>query len=362
MMRALALVGALLLGGLTTACAGRAPAISAPLVKTASGLVEGSTADGVVAWLGLPYAAPPVGDLRWRPPAPAAGWEGVRMATAFAPACMQSGVSMPGEAPPTTSEDCLYLNVWSPPESRDERLPVIVWIHGGGWTNGATAMPLYSGAQLAKRGAVFVSIAYRLGPLGFLAHPELSAESGVAASGNYALMDQIAALEWVQANIASFGGDPARVTIAGQSAGGMAVSLLMASPRAAGLFSGAIGQSGGVFEPLQLAPNYLLANAEKDGVAYAASLGATSLSDLRAMPADRLLGGRAGSISHPVIEPRVLPLSPYDAYVAGRIHDIPVLVGLMRRRGIRSPTSRASRRQTLPTTLRVRGETCRRRW
>lgn len=326
-MRELALAGALLLAGMSTGCAGDAPAPSVSLVKTASGLVEGAAADGVVAWVGLPYAAPPVGDRRWRPPEPAAPWEGVRMATAFAPACMQSGVSMPGEVPPTTSEDCLYLNVWSPPESRDARLPVIVWIHGGGWTNGATAMPLYSGAQLAKRGVVFVSIAYRLGPLGFLAHPELSAESGVATSGNYALMDQIAALKWVQTNIAAFGGDPARVTIAGQSAGGMAVSLLMASPEAAGLFSAAIGQSGGVFEPLQLAPHYLLANAEKDGVTYATSLGANSLADLRAMPAAQLLGGKAGSISHPVIEPRMLPLSPYQAYVAGRMHNVPVLVG-----------------------------------
>lgn len=322
--RAFALAATLLFAG--TGCAGDAPPSPAALVKTASGLVEGSAGDGVIAWLGLPYAAPPVGDLRWRPPQPAAEWDGVRQATAFAPACMQSGVSMPGETPPVTSEDCLHLNVWSPVDAA-EPLPVIVWIHGGGWTNGATAMPLYSGAQLARRGAVFVSIAYRLGPMGFLAHPELSAESGVATSGNYGLMDQIAALKWVQTNIAAFGGDPARVTIAGQSAGGMAVSLLMASPQAEGLFARAIGQSGGVFEPLQLAPSYLLANAEKDGVAYAASLGATSLADLRAMPADKLLGGRAGNISHPVIEPRVLPLSPYEAYVAGRMHDVPVLVG-----------------------------------
>ncbi len=234
---------------------------------------------------------------------------------------------MPGETPPVTSEDCLYLNVWSPVERQGEKLPVIVWIHGGGWTNGSTAMPLYSGAQLVKRGVVFVSIAYRLGPLGFLAHPELSAESGAATSGNYALMDQVAALRWVQANIAAFGGDPARVTIAGQSAGGMSVSLLMASPQAEGLFSGAIGQSGGVFEPLQLAPNYQLRQAEKDGVAYAASVGATSLAQLRGLAVDKLMGGRAGSISHPVIEPLMLPLSPYEAYVAGRMRDVPVLVG-----------------------------------
>lgn len=238
---------------------------------------------------------------------------------------MQTGVSMPGEAPPRTSEDCLYLNVWSPMGAN--KLPVIVWIHGGGWTNGATAMPLYSGAHLAERGAVVVSVAYRLGPLGFLAHPELSAESGVGASGNFGLMDQVAALTWVKDNIAVFGGDPARVTIAGQSAGAMSVSLLMASPQGAGLFQRAIGQSGGVFEPLQLAPGYLLVNAETDGVAYATSVGASSLAGLRALPADKLLGGQAGSVSHPVIEPRMLPRSPYEAYVAGQWNDVPVLVG-----------------------------------
>lgn len=320
-MRALVAAIALALAG----CAGFAPPAPSTQAATTSGQVEGATRDGVTAWLGLPYAAPPVGQLRWKAPAPVAAWQGVRPATAFAPACPQTGVSMPGEAPPATSEDCLYLNVWSPTDRSDEPLPVVVWIHGGGWTNGATAMPLYSGANLARRGVVFVSVAYRLGPLGFLAHPELSAEAG--SSGNYALMDQIAALRWVQANIAAFGGDPKRVTIAGQSAGGMAVSLLMASPEAQGLFSGAIAQSGGVFEPLQLAPNYQLANAEKDGVAYATSVGASTLADLRALPADKLLSGKAGNISHPVIESRFLPLSPYEAYVAGKVAPVPLLAG-----------------------------------
>jgi para-nitrobenzyl esterase len=312
---------------LLAACATGLDKATQTQIGTHSGVVEGAVADGVTSYLGIPFAAPPVADLRWRPPQPVAPWEGVRQATAFAPACMQVGVSMPGEAPPRTSEDCLYLNVWAPVAKGAERLPVIVWIHGGGWMNGATAMPLYSGERLARRGVVFVSIAYRLGPLGFLAHPELSAESGAGASGNYGVMDQIAALTWVRDNIAAFGGDPARVTIAGQSAGAMSVSLLMTSPQGAGLFQRAIGQSGGVFEPLQLAPSYLLANAEKDGVDYATSVGASSLAELRALPADRLLGGRAGSVSHPVIEPRVLPRSPYEAYVAGKWNDVPVLVG-----------------------------------
>lgn len=298
---------------------------AAQVVRTMEGRVEGARADGVSSFLGLPYAAPPVGDLRWRAPATARSWRGVREAAAFAPACMQAGVSMPGEAAPQVSEDCLYLNVWTPELRRRARLPVMVWIYGGGYTNGSAAMPLYWGDRLAQRGVVVVTFGYRLGPLGFLAHPELTAEAG--SSGNYALMDQIAALRWVQRNIEAFGGDPGNITVFGQSAGAMSISLLMASPQAHGLFHRAIGQSGGVFEPLQIAPHYLLANAERDGVAYARSLGADDLAALRRLPADRLLEGMAHRISHPVIEPTVLPISPYDAYVSGRQMDVPVLVG-----------------------------------
>jgi para-nitrobenzyl esterase len=188
-------------------------------------------------------------------------------------------------------------------------------------------MPLYWGDELAKRGIVVVTVAYRLGPLGFLAHPDLTAESAHKTSGNYGLLDQLAALEWVQRNIAAFGGDPGRVTIAGQSAGAIAVSILMASPRAKGLFSGAIGQSGGLFEPLQLAPHYLLANAEKDGEAYARSLHAGSIAELRRRPAAELLTGTASNINHPVIEPTVLPVAPYDAFASGSYNQVPVLVG-----------------------------------
>jgi para-nitrobenzyl esterase len=234
---------------------------------------------------------------------------------------------MPGETPPPTSEDCLYLNIWSPARKASERLPVLVWIHGGGYTNGSASMPLYWGDALARRGIVVVSIAYRLGPLGFLAHPRLTAESGHDTSGNYGLLDQIAALEWVQRNIAAFGGDPGRVTIAGQSAGAMAVSILMASPRAKGLFHGAIGQSGGLFEPLQLAPQYLLDNAEKDGEAYVRSLHSDSIAELRRRPAAELLTGTAARVNHPVIEPAVLPVAPYDAFVSGSYNQVPILVG-----------------------------------
>jgi para-nitrobenzyl esterase len=296
-------------------------------VQTGDGLVEGVRAGGLTVYKGVPFAAPPVGALRWRAPAPVPPWSGVRKADAFAPACMQTGVSMPGETPPVVSEDCLYLNIWTRAKPADAKLPVIVWIYGGGFFNGSAAMPLYWGDRLARKGAIVVTFGYRVGPFGFLAHPALTAESPHHSSGNYGLMDQIAALEWVQRNIAAFGGDPARVTIAGQSAGAASVSILMASPLAKGLFARAIAESGGMFEPLKLAPNYLLANAEHDGEAYAASVGANSLAALRALPAAALLKGKAGEISHPVIEPYLLPLGPYDAFVAGKENDVPILVG-----------------------------------
>jgi para-nitrobenzyl esterase len=239
---------------------------------------------------------------------------------------MQTGVSMPGEAPPTVSEDCLYLNIWTPAKSVHQHLPVLVWIYGGGYINGSASMPLYWGDRLAHKGVIVVTIAYRLGPLGFLAHPELTRESPHHSSGNYGLMDQIAALEWIQRNIAAFGGDPKNVTIAGQSSGAISVSILMASPLAKCLFERAIGESGGLFEPLQLGPKYLLANAERDGEKYAVSLGATSLQQLRQLPANQL-SGNAGGIVHPVIEPYVLPASPYEAFASGQQNDVPLLIG-----------------------------------
>jgi para-nitrobenzyl esterase len=299
-------------------------ALAAP-VMTADGAVAGQRRAGVDVYRGVPFALPPLGALRWRPPQPVRPWQGVRDASRFAPACMQQGVSMPGEMAPSVSEDCLYLNVWAPPRRAGQRLPVIVWIHGGGYVNGSASMPLYHGDRLARKGVLVVTVAYRLGALGFLAHPALSAESPHRSSGNYGLMDQIAALEWVQRNIAAFGGDPKRVTIAGQSAGAMAVSALLVSPRAKGLFQRAIAQSGGIFEPLQLAPGYALANAERDGASYMASLGATTLEAMRKLPAEHLRG--ANAVSHPVIEPYLLPLSPYDAYVRGCHHDVPLLIG-----------------------------------
>ena len=311
---------------LLAALLGYGVALAAP-VHVESGDLQGVYALGVTIYKGVPYAAAPLGDLRWREPQPRKAWKGVRKALDFAPACMQSGVSMPGETPPSTNEDCLYLNIWTPARKAGERLPVIVWIHGGGYSTGSASMPLYWGDRLAHRGVIVVTIAYRLGPLGWLAHAELTRESEHHASGNYGLMDQIAALRWIQRNIEAFGGDTRRVTIGGQSAGAMAVSELMASPRAKGLFQRAIAESGGLFEPIQMAPDYILANAEVVGEKYLRSLGVSSMAELRKLPASKLLGGNAASITHPVIEPYVLPVAPYDVFVSGRQNDVPVLVG-----------------------------------
>jgi para-nitrobenzyl esterase len=297
-----------------------------PKAATESGAVSGVREGGLSVFKGVPFAAPPLDNLRWQPPTPVKPWSNTREANAFAPACMQKGVSMPGETPPTVSEDCLYLNIWTPSTTNHAHLPVIVWIYGGGYINGSASMPLYWGDQLAHKGIIVVTIAYRLGPLGFLAHPELTRESPHHSSGNYGLMDQVAALTWIQKNIAAFGGDPKNVTIAGQSSGSISVSILMASPLAKGLFQRAIGESGGLFEPLQLAPKFLLANAERDGEKYAASLGATSLQQLRNLPATTFTGD-GGGIVHPVIEPYLLPVSPYEAFASGQQNDVPLLLG-----------------------------------
>jgi para-nitrobenzyl esterase len=315
-------------GGGIAAAVVMAQVLVAQTAQTESGAISGVPGEGLVVYKGVPFAAPPLGDLRWRPPAPVAPWAGTRHADSFAPACMQAGVSMPGEAPPAISEDCLYLNIWAPGKKVRRPLPAIIWIYGGGFRNGSAAMPLYWGDRLAHKGVIVVTVAYRLGPLGFLALPELTRESPQHSSGNYGLMDQIAALEWIQRNIAAFGGDPKCVTIAGQSSGSMSVSVLLAAPRAKGLFQRAIGESGGLFEPLQLAPSYLLANAERDGEKYVASLGVTTLQELRRLPATNLLGGgTAGGVTHPVIEPYVLPQSPYEAFVLGQQNDVPLIVG-----------------------------------
>src|ERR1043166_8592467 len=212
------------------------------------GRVSGVAVNGIVAFKGIPFAAPPFGELRWKAPQPVKSWSGVKDASKWGPACMQDAMFPQLFGAPMTplSEDCLYLNVWTPAKAAGDRLPVMVWIYGGGFVGGQTSVPLYDGTKLAEKGVVLVSVAYRLGAFGFLAHPELSKETG-KGSGNFGLQDQIAGLRWVKANIAKFGGDPNRVTIFGESAGGISVSMLAASPAARGLFQRVISESGGSF-------------------------------------------------------------------------------------------------------------------
>lgn len=292
-------------------------------VKVDGGMLQGAYEEGLTIYKGIPFAAAPVGDLRWRAPQPPAKWEGVKQATSFAPGPVQGG-----NPPSGKSEDCLYLNIWIPAKSIGDRIPVLVWIYGGGFGAGATSEKNYSGENLAKKGVVLVSIAYRVGILGFLSHPELSKENPNHASGNYGLLDMISGLKWVQKNIAAFGGDPNKVTIFGESAGGIAVSMLCVSPLAKGLFQGAISQSGGSFGPPRPTtfPGEnlkLLANAELDGMAYVKNAGVSSISELRKIDAGKLPAGRGW----PIIDGWVIPDDQYKLYSAGRFNDTPILVG-----------------------------------
>ena len=257
-------------------------------VKTANGVLEGtSTASGIRIFRGIPFAAPPVGELRWKAPQPAKNWEGVRQAVEFGPNCMQRPVFGDMEfRNKGMSEDCLYLNVWTPAKSASEKLPVLVYFFGGGLVAGDGSELRYDGESMAKKGIVSVTISYRLTVFGFLAHPELTAEAPYHASGNYGFLDQNAALKWVQANIAAFGGDPGRVTIAGQSAGSRSVTVQMISPLSKNLFAGAIMESGSIVGANK-PPT--LAEGEKHGLAFMTAAGAASLKDLRAMPAAQLL-------------------------------------------------------------------------
>lgn len=295
--------------------------------KVEQGIVQGSIEDGLRVFKGIPFAAPPQGDLRWKAPQPAEKWKGIKETTAYAPAAFQGG-----NPPSGKSEDCLYLNVWTPAKSAKEKIPVLVWIYGGGFSFGSTAEPVYTGEKLANKGVVFVSIAYRVGQIGFLAHPELSAENPNQVSGNYGLMDMIAGLQWIQKNIEAFGGDPNKVTIFGESAGGIAVSMLCASPLANGLFSGAISQSGGSFGPTRLTTYpgenmKTLEQAEADGVAYAEQVGAASIEELRKVPADKLPLGMGMGGGWPIVDGYVIPDNQYKLYEAGKFNDTPILVG-----------------------------------
>jgi para-nitrobenzyl esterase len=307
------------------------------LVRTQAGLVQGSLEEDVAVYKGVPFAAPPVGPLRWRAPQLPAPWSGIKKADRYAPACAQvSLVNAALDIPAVpTSEDCLYLNVWTPAKSAKDRLAVMVWIYGGGFAAGATSYPVYDGTQLARKGVVLVSIAYRVGPFGFLADPALTMESG-HSSGNYGLLDQIAGLKWVQRNIAAFGGDPHRVTIFGESAGGVSVSMLAASPLANGLFQGVISESGGSFGAaksdsqggLFVPP---LAIAERNGATFLAALGASTPAAARQLPVDTILKGPGasmiGGIFWPNFDGYVLTGDQYVLYSAGLQNDTPILVG-----------------------------------
>ncbi len=300
-------------------------------VRIASGLIAGKTsADSTIRiYEGIPYAAPPVGNLRWKVPQPPANWEGVRQTTQFGPRCMQahlfSDMIFRDNGP---SEDCLSLNVWTPATDAAAKLPVMVWIYGGGFAAGASSEPRQDGEQLAKKGVVVVSLNYRLGVFGFFAHPELAKESGHNSSGNYGLLDQVAALYWVQKNIAAFGGDPGNVTIFGESAGSFSVSALMASPLTIGLFEKAIGESGAFFSATL--PAKSLSESEEADAQFAHSIDATTLEALRAKPADELLQAATKEKDvrfAPNIDGFFLPQDVYSIYAEGKQRHVPLLAG-----------------------------------
>lgn len=313
------------------ACASISAAQTAPVVAAPAGSVRGQTADGVESFKGIPYAAPPVGDMRWRPPARPAPWQGVRDATAFSPACIQPTPyvqTIYSSDLGRTSEDCLTLNVWTP--ATEGKAPVVVWIHGGALVAGSSKETLYDGARLAREGVVVVSINYRLGVLGWLAHPDLSAESPAGISGNYGLMDQVRALEWVRDNIAAFGGDPDNVTIAGESAGGLSVLYLMASPLARGLFDKAIAQSAYMISTPELKEARHGAPAAEDaGAALARTLQAPSLRVLRGLDAQALTDQAAtsGFATFGAVDGKILPRQIVEVFDRGEQARVPVLVG-----------------------------------
>ena len=300
-------------------------------VKIENGTLEGTTnaATHIRSFKGIPFAQPPVGDLRWKEPQPVKNWDGVRKADHFGNNAMQKNVF--GDMmfrSSGMSEDCLYLNVWTPARSSKEKLPVLVYFYGGGFVAGDGSESRYDGESMAQKGIVTLTVNYRLGVFGFMSHPELTAESPQHASGDYGLLDQHAALEWVQKNIAAFGGDPKRVTIAGESAGSIAVCAQMASPLSKNLIAGAIGESGGMINPTL--PAIPLAEGEKNGVAFGQKANAASLAALRAIPADKLLD-LASQQGTPPMSPTVdgyfLPKTPAEIFAAGEQAHVPLLAG-----------------------------------
>jgi para-nitrobenzyl esterase len=296
-----------------------AAAITDP-VRVEQGQLSGvpGSDPSVRVFKGIPFAAPPTGDLRWRAPKPAADWPGVRKADQFSATCMQTPYpegSLYRSEPQPVSEDCLYLNIWTAAKSASDKRPVMVWIHGGAFTRGSGSLPTYNGENFAKKGVVLVTVNYRLGVFGFFAHPELTQESEHHSSGNYGILDEIAALKWVQKNIAAFGGDPKRVTIFGESAGSWAVNVLVASPLAKGLFQRAIGESGANFN--KMTP---LADLEKSGLRVG-----PSIQELRARPAAEVLKALgAYSVN---VDGWLLPTDVMTIFEKGQQNDVPILIG-----------------------------------
>jgi len=313
-------------------------------VTVETGKVRGAATEGVVSFKGIPYAAPPLGNLRWRPPQPAARWLGVREASAYGHDCMQ--LPFPSDAAPlgtSPAEDCLVLNVWAP-ELRTGKLPVLVWIYGGGFVNGGSSPAVYDGSQFAKRGLVFVSFNYRVGRFGFFAHPALTRESKDGLLGNYGYMDQIAAMKWVQRNIAAFGGDPNQVTVFGESAGGGSVHMLMTSPLATGLFERAVVESGGGRSLLGGTGLHESKNgrpsAEEIGVAFAKKNGITgddaeALKKLRELPAETIVDGlnmasmgpAQATYPGPLIDGKIVTDTVERLYKEGKYQHVPMIVG-----------------------------------
>ncbi len=312
-----------------------AAAVAEEVVTVHSGRIRGVTEDGVTAFKGVPFAQPPVGDLRWREPQPVRAWTSILEANAYGNDCQQT--PFPSDAAPLgaePAEDCLYLNVWIPETAEEgDDLPVMFWIHGGGFVNGGSSPEVYSGENFARDGVILVSANHRLGRFGFFAHPALSAEQGGAPKGNFAIMDQIAALEWIQRNIESFGGDPDNVTVFGESAGGFSVHYLMTTSAADGLFDKAIIESGGGRDR----PTPSFVEAERRGVEIAQSLGVEgegpeALAALRALDAETLEGGLSMATMGRVatigpMQDSLLPVQPADVYESGGAAPVPVLVG-----------------------------------
>ena len=323
--RAGIVAAATILVQMVSACAGAA------VVNAPAGPVRGVESEGLLIFKGVPYAVAPVGDLRWKPPVAAPAWSDEFDASEFGPACVQPTrrvVSIYAEDLAATSEDCLSLNIWAPKDARNA--PVFFWIHGGSLTSGSSSQAAYNGAELAKSGLVVVSINYRMGILGYLAHPELSAESPDNVSGNYGLLDQIAALEWVQRNIAAFGGDPANVTIAGESAGALSVMYLMAAPPARGLFAKAVAQSAYMLSMPELREaRHGMPPSEAVGVWLAGKLGAETIAELRARDADEITNAVVGTGFLPwgTIDGVTLPRQLVDVFDRGEQAPAPILAG-----------------------------------